>query len=215
MLEFLFPKVCGICGEKINERYTCTKCLNILEYYQGMEYSSPLSQTYFDELICLYPYKGVLKSRMLELKFHNKRYLAKTFGDLMARKLEEKHVKADLILAVPISKKRMFERGFNQSEYIAKIIANFNHLPFENRVLIKSVNNSKQSLVGLKERMQNVKNVYEVKNNQWIKEKTVILVDDIYTTGATMNECAKILKKNGAKKVIAFSALYSEKQRLM
>lgn len=211
MLNFLFPKVCGICGEKINERYTCTKCLNILEYYQGRHLSFESCETYYDELICLYPYKGILKSKMLQLKFYRHTYLAKTFGDIVAYTITKRKIKADYIIPVPISQKRLRERGFNQTELMAKTISQLTNINMKSKILNKTKDNLKQSMVELNQRSKNVSQVYEIKKNNEIKGRTVILIDDIYTTGATMNECAKILKKNGVAKVIAIAVLYSIK----
>ena len=211
MIHFLFPRVCGICNEKINERYTCTKCLNILEYYQEKYLLGKSASMYFDELICLYPYKGILKSKMLQLKFYQKTYLTRTFGDLVSYTIAKKNIKSDMIIPVPISNQRLRERGFNQAELISKTVSEIMNIKIETHTLTKIKNNLKQSTLDLNQRNQNVSDVYEIKNSSKIKGKTVILLDDIYTTGATMNECARILKKNGAAKVIAIAVLYSIK----
>ena len=211
MLELLYPQVCGICGEKINQRYTCRKCLNILEYYQEMECAFGLSKIYFDQLLCLFPYKGILKSKMLQLKFYGYKYIARTFGDILAHKIEAKSIHADFIIPVPVSKKRNFERGFNQSECIAKYLAELTKIPLKNKFLEKTKNNFTQSTLSSVERIGNVKGVYTVPNKEEVLGKTIILLDDIYTTGATMNECARVLKCAGASTVIAVTFLYSMK----
>lgn len=176
-----------------------------------MKIASGQSKTYFDELLCLFPYKGILKSRMLQLKFYGYQYIAKTFGEILAHKMEQKNIKADCIIPVPISKSRKFERGFNQSECIAKYMSELTGVPLYRKVLIKTKNNFQQSSLNLLERANNVKNVYSVQNIDEIKGKTVIVFDDIYTTGATINECAKVLKHAGASIVIAMTFLYSLK----
>ena len=111
----------------------------------------------------------------------------------------------DIICAVPIYKKRMSERGYNQSELIAKEMAkNMPGIEYKN-VLKKIKNNQRQSELKKEERKENVKNVYEMQNKQIIQNKKIILFDDIYTTGNTVNECSKVLKENGAKEILVLT----------
>ena len=108
----------------------------------------------------------------------------------------------DIIGAVPIHKKRKNERGYNQSELIAKEISrNIKELKY-GKILRKIKNNERQSSLSKDKRNQNVKGVYQIENIQIIKGKKVILFDDIYTTGSTVEECSKVLKANNAKEIM-------------
>ncbi len=108
----------------------------------------------------------------------------------------------DIIGAVPIHKKRKNERGYNQSELIAKEISrNIKELKY-GKILRKIKNNERQSSLSKDKRNQNVKGVYQIENSQIIKGKKVILFDDIYTTGSTVEECSKVLKANNAKEIM-------------
>ncbi len=99
-------------------------------------------------------------------------------------------------------KKKEKIRGYNQSALIAKEIAKKNNnLKYENDILLKIINNKVQSTLSKKERKINVKNAYKVLEKQKLINKNVIIFDDIYTTGNTVNECARILKENGANKI--------------
>lgn len=121
------------------------------------------------------------------------------------KKYVELFGKYDIIGAVPIHKKRMLERGYNQSELIAKEIAkNIQGIEYK-KLLKKTKNNQTQSELKKEERLENVKNVYEIQNKQIIQDKKIILFDDIYTTGSTVNECSKVLKENGAKEVLVLT----------
>ena len=94
------------------------------------------------------------------------------------------------------------KRGYNQSELIAKQIAkNIPNLKLESHILLKTKENKTQSSLNKKQRQENVKDVYKLQNAEKIKEKNIILFDDIYTTGATVNECARVLKLGGANKI--------------
>ena len=111
----------------------------------------------------------------------------------------------DIICSVPIHKKRMKERGYNQSELIAKEIAKNLTNTIYKKVLKKIKDNKRQSELKKEERLQNVKDVYEIQNKQIIENKKIILFDDIYTTGNTVNECSKVLKENGAKEILVLT----------
>lgn len=211
IIDFLFPNYCGICGKKINERYTCEKCLNILECYREKVFSNTKNQNSYEQLLCLFEYNGIIKDKMLQYKFKNKKYLSRMFGELLASGVKKHNIVADMIIPVPISKRRLQERGYNQCEYIAKFFSKISNIQLEKNCLIKIKDNPKQSTLSAISRITNVMDAYKVLNVEKIFDKTIILLDDIYTTGATMNECAKVLKKAGAKKVIALAVLYSSK----
>ena len=108
--------------------------------------------------------------------------------------------KYDTIVPIPVSKKRQKERGYNQSELIAKEISKKMQIPYNN-VLIKSRNIIEQSKLNKEDRHKNIKGVYDLKNKEIIKNKKVILLDDIYTTGSTVNEASKILKQGNVKTI--------------
>ena len=113
----------------------------------------------------------------------------------------------DIILSVPLHKKRLKERGYNQSQLIAKkLVKEYNlhnnkKMIYYNDVIIKTKNIKPQSTKNLKDRIQDVIGIYEIKNKEKIIGKNIIIFDDIYTTGSTANECKKILLEAGANKV--------------
>ena len=113
----------------------------------------------------------------------------------------------DIILSVPLHKKRLKERGYNQSQLIAReLVKEYNlhnnkKMIYYNDVIIKTKNIKPQSTKNLKNRIQDVIGIYEIKNKEKIIGKNIIIFDDIYTTGSTANECKKILLEAGANKV--------------
>ncbi|HYU64767.1 MAG TPA: phosphoribosyltransferase family protein [Candidatus Paceibacterota bacterium] len=108
-----------------------------------------------------------------------------------------------LIISVPLSQRRLNWRGFNQSELIAKSIADFFQLRFNPGILHRTKSVTSQVMIADRDkRLQNVKGVFACSNSSLIQNQTIIIIDDICTTGATLNECARILKANGAKNVI-------------
>ena len=107
----------------------------------------------------------------------------------------------DIIIPVPIHKKRKHRRGYNQTELVAKEISHQLKIKMGKDVLIKNINTKAQSELSKKERNDNIKGAFKVQNLQKIIGKKILLIDDIYTTGSTANECRKILKLAGAKNI--------------
>lgn len=152
---------------------------------------------YFEKHIYLGDYDKEFREYILSYKFSNNAYMYKTFAKVIIenKKICEILKTYDKIVPIPIHRKRKIERGYNQSELIAKeIVKKIKELKVEN-VLEKKVNNKAQSTLDKVCRIENVKNVYKIQNKQIIENRKVILFDDIYTTGSTVNECSRILKE--------------------
>jgi competence protein ComFC len=121
------------------------------------------------------------------------------FGWLSGLCIKE-DLKFDLITFVPLSRKRLTQRGYNQSEILAKKVSRNLGISFGS-TLKKRIETKPQVGLGRKERLKNLENAYFFKGGQEPKGKTVAIIDDVITTGATLNQCAKALKAAGAKKV--------------
>ena len=157
----------------------------------------------FEELIYIFKYGGIIRENILKYKFQEKSYLYKTFVNFLTKndKIFENIKNYDTIIAVPISSKRKKQRGYNQSFLIAKELAKRANLEIVNDCLFKTKNVIEQSKLTKEERIENIKNVYSLKNGYKIENKKVLLFDDIYTTGSTVNECCKMLKKANPRKI--------------
>lgn len=204
LINILYPKQCVICG-KINEDSICTKCYNRIKQNAKIE---KYTNKNFNEHLYIFKYEGKIRNLIIDYKFNDKAYLNDFFVKIILKnkKICRKIKKYDIIIPVPIHKKRKSERGYNQSELIARKIAeNFENIKLVNDSLIKEKNTVAQSSLTKEQRKQNVKQVYKILNKEKIKEKRIILFDDIYTTGATVNECSKLLKENGAKEILVFT----------
>lgn len=206
-LVSMYPPICGIC-EKINKDALCPKCnlelkkqaeVNILQKEEIEE--NIKKEKYFEELMYIFKYEGQVRKLILDYKFNEKSYLYKTFVNFLLKneKIFENIKKYDKIIPVPISKKRNKERGYNQSLLIAEEIANKTNLGLVNNCLIKTKNIIEQSKLNKEDRQQNIQGVYSLQNERLITNKKILLVDDIYTTGSTVNECCKILQQANPK----------------
>ena len=204
LLDIIYPPVCGIC-DKINKKNLCKKCeLKIKKYeINKIEDCRKDKLKYFDYHIKIFRYENIIRDKIIDYKFNEKAYLYKTFEKMIlkTKKTYSFLKKYDIILYVPMFKKHKLIRGYNQSELIARKISDTLGITLEKNNLTKVINTKKQSTLTKSERERNVKNAFKLKNPEKIKDKKVILFDDIYTTGSTVNECSKILKKAGATEI--------------
>ena len=225
ILDILFPKFCFNC-EKEGD-YLCQDCQELLEIsgfhrnystqnlddlYFAVDYKNPLIK----KLIQRFKYEPFVKKLAKSLS-----YLIITHFQLMDNKPnfdQRASNGADFILIpVPLDKKRLRWRGFNQAEELSKELAKFLKIPLisnsqaerggrRNEIsspcLTKIKETSPQIKLSDQERKENVRGVFLIKDRELIKNKNILLVDDVYTTGATMEECAIVLKKAGTKKII-------------
>jgi len=194
ILNLLFPPTCGIC-EKVGEGYICKNCYKkITEYLYCYQENSKFY---------LLKYQDIIRKKMIDYKFNDKSYLHHMFCEIFVKnKIACEFLKSyDIIIPVPMYKKKVKARGYNQSELIARQLAKYFKIPINTKVLIKQKNTPMQSSLGKKDRIKNVQNVYKIEHMEKIENKNVLLVDDIYTTGATVTECKKMLQLAGTKKV--------------
>lgn len=202
ILDLIFPPVCGICNKEINT-YLCGKCekeINKITCVGENRYDNK----YFSTHMYLFKYEGIIRNKIISYKFNDKPYLYKTFCEIFVKnkKVCEFLKKYDIIISVPMHKKKKNQRGYNQSELIAKETAKkVENIEYRNDILIKIRNTAKQSSLNKEQRKENLKNAYVVNNNEYILNKNILIFDDIYTTGSTANECAKTLIEAGAKDV--------------
>ena len=188
MLSFLFNKSCMFCSEKAE--YLCESCKAKVKKYEVSNYN---------DMIFGYKYKDEIRHAIIDLKFNNKRYVSKGLAKLFLDKIEDINFdEIDIITYVPISKKRMRERGYNQCELILKEICKQKKIkaPLE---ILKRTHTIAQSKLGQVERRTSVINAFEVIKN--VENQTILLFDDIYTTGSTISEVVRVLKQANARRI--------------
>lgn len=201
IINFIWPPHCAGCRELLplnTIRLICGNCLKIIKQ-QGPSFENLAGNC---KVICSARYESVCKNVIVEFKFHASRTIAKSLAQIMTDDLVKYSgtFTPDLIVPVPLHPKRKQERGFNQSELISKWISKILKIPCENSFLKRTRNTPSQRALGKGERVKNVTGAFKSRN---AAGKNILLVDDVLTTGATMFECAKTLKKAGAKKVFA------------
>lgn len=196
----LFPPKCILCGRLLErgELDLCRKCrVEAPAFSKGK-----LKLQFLDSCAVVWYYEGSVRRSLLRYKFYHARTLAPGYGRLLAMKLLNEYPEGfDLLTWVPISPWRKFWRGYDQDELLARNVGR--ELGMEPVPLLKKIrNNPPQSgITGYSRRRANVLGAYRVENKELIREKRILLIDDIITTGATAGECARMLLTEGAKEV--------------
>ena len=201
LLNLIYPNVCGFCN-KTCKNELCNKCKVKIRHSQINIIIKPKSK-YFKELISIFKYEGIIRDKILQYKFEDKAYMCNTFAKIILKneKICGLLKKYDIIIPVPIHRKRKAQRGYNQTQLIASRISKDLKIKLCDDVLIKSKNTIAQSKLNKNKRKQNIKGAFKILNAGKVQGKNILLIDDIYTTGSTVNECSKILTKAGAKVV--------------
>ncbi len=191
-LDTMYPKHCLSCDTEGS--YWCVNCkkLPIKAWDNNL---SLIGEKYFDEIYCLGDYEDKMLGELIKAcKYKFVKELCGDLGELLAQEIEDKKLDG-VIVPVPLSKRRMAWRGFNQAAEIAHVVALKKHMQIN--CCLKRVKHKKaQAKLSESERLKNMKDCFIVSGEV---PEIVILVDDVITTGATINECARVLKENGTQ----------------
>ncbi|MDO8601428.1 MAG: ComF family protein [bacterium] len=203
ILDMFFPKFCLSCQKEGD--YLCQDCkatLGISGFHQKYK-TSNLSDLYYP-----LSYQNKFIQNLIK-KFKDEplvKELAPTLSSLIIEHFQLADQKSDfkdfILIPLPLVKRRLKWRGYNQAEEIGKYLAEFFQIPLVSDVLIKIKTTLPQIELAKEKREENIRSAFAIKNPDLIQGKKILLVDDIYTTGATMEECARILREAGAKEII-------------
>ncbi len=218
-INFLFPVNCCCCGGELKLSFNgslCSGCSGSLEIINSagcLFCGKPFKEFYgihncgeiktnIDDFYVAGYYSGNIRKVIIEFKYERKKYLGKLLGqllnDLYLTRINER---LDLIMPVPLTGERKRRRGYNQAEVLARELSNFSGIKMKKRILIKTRETETQSLLKKSERLKNIRGVFKAKKKLF--GKSILLVDDVATTGATLQSCSGELKKSGAEKVTA------------
>lgn len=218
ILDIFFPNRCPFCGKVIKwNEPCCAKCESEIPFI-STEYCKRCGQEicicndtkiYYDGCVSIAYYRGVVREGIVNFKLDKAVNITDVFKDEIYKRISQmvEISNIDIVTSVPMHKLAKRKRGYNQSDVIAKtvskIIKNKNCL----RILSKTRNDIAQHELGRYERAEAVKGLFTIERKyiDEINKKTVLLCDDIITTGSTLNECSRVLKENGAKAVYCFT----------
>jgi len=211
-VDLLFPRCCEACEKALvgSEVILCTDCRATLP---RMDSDSALKDSLQTKFVgyrqvkgvyafLIFTKKGKVQTLLHALKYKSRPEVGVLLGTMMAQEmLLGTAPRADLIVSVPLHRKRLKERGYNQSDAFAEGVSTIMDIPWSGALLIRTRYTKSQTGKTKAERHHNVKGIFEVSNAQQIKGKTVILVDDVLTTGATLEACLEALIDAGCHEV--------------
>ena len=192
-VTFCPTSVCHICGlpfeYEVEEKTLCGNCVKLTPFFSHARY------------VCLYDDKT--KKLIFDLKYKDKTFLVPSLSK-MIHNIGKEYIEAcDYIIPVPLHKKRLYNRKYNQSAMIAKQIAKLSNKPMFPSLLTRKKNTISQTGLSQEKRIANVYNAFSVSKQykMLVKNAHIVLIDDVLTTGATVNACSKTLIKSGAQKI--------------
>ena len=210
-LNFIYKKSCIICHSKKENSFLCSKCKNEISFNE----TKVLKEIDGIKVYSCCNYSGIPQKLVRLLKFHKKKFLAKTISKLMYKYLNSLNfdISDYEIICVPLHKKKQKKRGFNQCELISLELSKMINLPC-NFNLIKRIKNTK-SMYNLKkpERIENLKDAFEVDKKEFHNKK-LLIIDDIITTGTTLSEIIKELKKNNINDIVCLTYTNTDKNNV-
>ena len=198
-LDLLYPRTCILCDQLLTERaYLCPRCRKEAPFFKN----SKRKPEFVDSVTAVWYYKEYARESLLRYKFGGQTYLAAAYGRFLAERIREEYPEGfDILTWVPVSPFRRLRRGYDQCGLLAKALGKELHVK-PRRLLFKVRHNPAQS--GISDpalRKANVLGAYRLIHRKEIRGKRILLVDDILTTGATVGECARMLKTAGASAV--------------
>lgn len=196
-------RICNVCREKLKPITgpRCFRCSKPLKR-EEQEYCKDCRKTrLFDQGIGIFPYGSVLQESLFKLKYGKRQEYGSFYGQIAAVYSREiiRNWDVEIIIPIPLHRKRMEKRGYNQAELIAGALGKTLCIPVDSRLMKRKVNTRPQKELDYRERKQNMKNAFFLKGEN--RYRRILLVDDIYTTGSTIEAAAELLKRNGAENV--------------
>ncbi len=186
-IELIEGKTCAKCGDKLSDNGSL-----VCDHCKDFDYA------FTKNFSCCY-YDDVSATIIKNLKYNGRKYIAKHIAELLEKQTDA-FENIDIITFVPISKKRERMRGFNQSEEIAKFLGEFKNIPVRN-LLIKKYEGKHQAKLSQADRLKNLIGSFDACDSEDIKNKNILIIDDVFTTGTTLSECAKTLLNGKPKSV--------------
>ena len=220
MLDFLLPRYCTTCGGRLatSEQWICTHCLSHLHLTHAESVAeNPIEKLFWvtipiERATSFFFYEGEgTRFILYQLKYWGNPEIGTYLAEMYSRQILSTGFfdTIDVIVPVPLYRRRQARRGYNQSYYISMGISKATGLPIDTKAVKRVVNTKSQARLNHTERQDNVKGAFLLTNPDRIKGRHILLVDDVITTGATTTECAKELAKAPGVKISVFSLAYA------
>lgn len=206
VLNLVYPDnlYCSVCGDLIDQSRIhglCDSCIEKIDWTLDDPFRFSLDKFSFSGVLTCCTYGFFARRIVHSLKLSGQTYIAKGIGRLMGERVLQANIDFDCMIAVPSGEKHFKKRGFNQAELLAEYAAKECRIPLLKNNLVKTKDTKSMRLASGLERRFMLSGAFEVREPLKIKDKCVLLADDVVTTGSTAEECSKILLENGASKV--------------
>ena len=213
VLDLIYPRRCVFC-EKFLSRDETDLCSACWQEIASTAQPKERKGEFFTRCVSVLPYEGKVRDSILRYKFQFHESNCVLYSTLIAAAIEQRYQGAyDLISWVPVSRRRKRQRGYDQAERIASVLGRKTRMPVQ-RTLKKIKNNKPQSgIADASQRIANVSGAYQAYHSSRYTGKRILLVDDVLTTGSTLNECARILRMAGAAEVLCVTLAATPKKR--
>ncbi|MEN3045542.1 MAG: ComF family protein [Candidatus Hydrothermales bacterium] len=216
IIEFFLPPLCMTCDNLKDGEFFCKDCLTEILRSRIFppfckkcgrnlkKHKCSVKLNYIDEVFAIFNYTEKVRDLIENYKFKRYTNLANFFAPFVLEHLEKIVPEFDIITFVPLHPSRERERGFNQNEIILDKLSKQIKTKYKKDILIRIKPTKSQAKIEvLEKRRKNVENAFRVLLSEEIKDKRILILDDVFTTGSTIEECAKVLKQKGASKVYA------------
>jgi ComF family protein len=214
LLDLVYPPVCCLCQSRLlaDEKLVCKICWQDLPVLITSDERTPLTLTHqqnIAQFLAVWKFEGQVPQLIHLFKYRGFTRLAEGMGNRMAQlcQSEPEYARADGLVAVPLHSARYRERGYNQSLLLCRRIAEITGIPVIEQTLVRIRNTPTQTRFTSVQRAHNVATAFQVIHPERIRGKTIILVDDVATTGATLDTCAHALHQAGVVKVLVLTAI--------
>ncbi len=208
--ELIFPRnnTCLMCKERNIDvdKFICKTCYNNLEI---VDREISIDSDYIEKIYFSLIYNRFVRDRIRNYKFNGKNYLYRPFGEIILNTYYKSHIKIDKIAFVPMYRRKEALRGYNQAELLGKYLSKKLDKPLV-KDLVKIKNTGDQSHSNKLERIENLRHSFKIKDKKPINGLRILLIDDIITTGGTMDECSRVLKEAGAREIIGLAITSSK-----
>jgi competence protein ComFC len=220
LLDFIFPPVCAICENelKIGEQFICGDCYLNIEFIESHfchRCGAPLERDrktcrhcrgikfHFEKVRAVATYVSPLSEMIHFLKYNRKTHIANRLGIFMGNvfQSDSELFSSDIIVPVPLHRARKRERGYNQSKLLAQVVSDISGKTLIDDSIIRKKATKSQTMLAVDERVENLRDAFAVVAPEKIKGKNIVIIDDVLTTGTTLEEMAKTLIREGAASV--------------
>lgn len=225
VLDLIWPRTCEVCGRPVDRtgRHVCSECLNRLPFvpqdgccricgraveglvgdYLCEDCARRSTRPAFDRAGSVLRFEDKAREMLLDYKFNGHLWLRDDFTDWLEASARARFPleAVDIVLPMPVTRFHRLDRGYNQCVYLAKALAARIDRRYAGNVLKRQGKPKRQSELSEDARRENAKGTFAVSRDAWVRGRTILVVDDVMTTGATLSECAKSLKEAGAARV--------------